>query len=194
MSLSSHSVAAVWRSECRDTPSNPRAKPSDYTHSGYDRGHQAPAQDFAWDADELSDSFSMANMAPQRPGLNRQEWERLEETVRAWAWARGSVDIYVGPVLADNDATIGKGKVDVPASFWKIVVDRKKDEAIGFMLPNRTVAKGPLDPYEVPIAEIEHATGLQIPLPASVDASTAPQAWPSDLSGWRSAHARACAS
>jgi len=65
-----------------------RASLSDYDHSGYDKDHMAPAVDFALDAAEKSDSFSMANMAPQLPGLNRAEWEHLEETVRAWAFAR----------------------------------------------------------------------------------------------------------
>ena len=49
------------------------ATPSDYDNSGYDKGHQAPAEDFAWNKDTEYDSFSMANMAPQKPGLNRQE-------------------------------------------------------------------------------------------------------------------------
>jgi endonuclease G len=60
-----------------------RARPMDYRRSGYDQGHQAPAEDFAWSAAQMHDSFSMANMTPQLAGLNRAEWERLEETVRA---------------------------------------------------------------------------------------------------------------
>lgn len=68
-----------------ELPAAHRAEPADYRRSGYDRGHQAPAEDFAWSRVEMRDSFSMANMAPQLPRLNRAEWKRLEEMVRAWA-------------------------------------------------------------------------------------------------------------
>jgi endonuclease G, mitochondrial len=54
-------------------PDGKRATPDDYSGSGFDQGHQAPAQDFAWSAGTMKDSFSMANMAPQLPGLNRQK-------------------------------------------------------------------------------------------------------------------------
>jgi endonuclease G len=92
-----------------------RASPADYDHSGYDKGHMAPAEDFALDPTEMSDSFSMANMAPQIPGLNRAEWEHLEETVRAWAFARGELIVFVGPVIRDHPQTIGADHVAVPS-------------------------------------------------------------------------------
>jgi hypothetical protein len=98
--------AATISNDEEELPPSYRASPRDYDKSGYDKGHQAPAEDFAWDADELSDSFSMANMAPQLPGLNRAEWEHLEETVRSWALVRGELLIFVGPVLPAKPETI----------------------------------------------------------------------------------------
>ena len=43
---------------------------SDYTRSGYDRGHIAPAADMAWDSDAMRESFYFTNMCPQEPILN----------------------------------------------------------------------------------------------------------------------------
>lgn len=65
----------------------------------------------------------MGNVAPQLPGLNRQGWERLEETTRAWAVARGELVIYTGPVVGDAPRRIGHNQNEVPDSFYKVVVD-----------------------------------------------------------------------
>ncbi len=43
----------------------------DYRGSGFDRGHLAPAEDFEWSAEAMSESFCMINMSPQKPGFNR---------------------------------------------------------------------------------------------------------------------------
>src|SRR5690348_1945306 len=104
-------------------PSEEQGTVRDYHGSGYDLGHMAPNQDFAWDKAEQRATFSMVNVAPQRPGLNRDEWELLEEYVRAWALERGSLIVYVGPVLSSGDPTIGPDHVDVPSAFWKLVID-----------------------------------------------------------------------
>jgi endonuclease G len=173
-------------------PPDHRARPADYAKSGYDIGHQAPAQDFAWEEDEMSDSFSLANMAPQLPGLNRAEWERIEETVRAWAWQRGDLVIYVGPVIGAGDATIGDDRVDVPTAFWKVLVDPALGEAIGFEMPQQAISKGDLTPWVKSIADIDAAVGISIPLPAGIDASSAGVLWPADLPGWRRTHQAAC--
>ncbi len=175
-------------------PAGHRARPVDYAKSGYDIGHQAPAQDFAWDAGEMSDSFSLANMAPQLPGLNRQGWERLEEAVRAWAWSRGDLQVYVGPVIGTTDAKIGVDQVDVPIAFWKVLVDRSTGEAVAFEMPQQDVAKGDLSPWQRSIADVERDASIRLPLPAGVDRVARPAIWAADLTGWRRAHAAACGS
>lgn len=169
------------------------ATPKDYTGTGYDRGHQAPAADFASDADQSFDSFSMANMAPQKPGLNRAQWERLEESVRAWAWSRGELLIYVGPVLAAKPKTIGAHHVAVPSKFWKVILDRDSADALAFMLPQKSIPKGKLDPWQVTIADVEAAAAIALPLPHDIARDTKSKLWPADLKGWAAAHRKACA-
>lgn len=168
-----------------------RASPVDYDHSGYDKGHMAPAEDFALDPAEMSDSFSMANMAPQLPGLNRAEWEHLEETVRAWAFARGELTIFVGPVIPDHPKTIGADHVAVPSAFWKVIWDRNKSEALAFMMPQRAIAKGDLKPWETTIADIEKAAGVELPV-ENIDPTAKPALWPSSITGYRKEHKAAC--
>ena len=170
----------------------PRQEPDDYKASGYDRGHQAPAQDFAWSSKEMSDSFSMANMAPQVSGLNRDGWEYLEETVRAWAFARGELIIYVGPVVAPNALVIGRDRISVPQAFWKVVIDPHQHKALAFLMPQANVPKGNLKHWQTTIADVERASGVSLRLPAWVEVNAMPSLWQSSIAGWRKEKQREC--
>jgi endonuclease G len=173
-------------------PDGKRAKPSDYSGSGFDQGHQAPAQDFAWSFDRMKDSFSMANMAPQLPGLNRQGWERLEETVRVWATDRKVLIVYVGPVLLNTKRTIGADHVVVPTAFWKVTVDPENGDALAFVMPQHPVPKGKLEPWQTSVSEIEQAAGIELPLPNSTNREIKPPLWEADLSAWNQKHKALC--
>jgi endonuclease G len=164
--------------------------PKDYAKSGYDLGHMAPNEDFAWDAGEQKDTFSMANVAPQVPGLNRQGWERLEEDVRAWALTRGELQVYVGPIYGETSKTIGADKLPIPSAFYKIVLDRQTGEEVGFIMPNKPIKKGAAQPWHAAIATIEDRANISLPRPP--DALENSKAWPADLVGWRRAHNTAC--
>lgn len=65
-----------------DLPNIKTATTSDYAKSGYDRGHLANAEDFAYDCklDELT--FRYYNCLPQSKVLNRGLWKQKEEEVR----------------------------------------------------------------------------------------------------------------
>ena len=49
----------------------------DYTRTGYDRGHMAPAGDMKWSAKAMRESFYFSNICPQKPALNRGIWKEL---------------------------------------------------------------------------------------------------------------------
>ena len=57
----------------------------DYSNSGYDRGHMAPAADMRWSAQAMRESFYMTNICPQNHNLNAGDWKALEERVRDMA-------------------------------------------------------------------------------------------------------------
>lgn len=48
---------------------------ADYTRSGYDKGHMAPAADMKWSPKAMKESFYFSNMCPQHPQLNRRGWK-----------------------------------------------------------------------------------------------------------------------
>jgi endonuclease G len=162
------------------------AKPAEYNGTGYDLGHMMSAEDASWSAEIEHDSFSMVNVVPQLPGLNRQEWERLEEAVRAWAWARKDVLVYVGPILSDIPKTIGND-IAVPEAFFKIVVDTSTGEAIAFILPQKAEPKGSVWVWESSYVEVARQTGITFPR-----GWKATHPWDLDLTGWRAAHRAQC--
>jgi endonuclease G len=173
-------------------PAGRRADPSDYRRSGFDRGHQAPAEDFTWNGQQAEDSFSMVNAVPQLPGLNREGWERLEQSVRAWAWSRGAVIVFVGPILTPEPPTIGANRVAVPIAFFKVVYDPSAGQAIAFLMPQRYIAKGAIGRWVTSVAEIQARTGITFPLPGSVDILAKSALWPADIAGWRHVRRQVC--
>ena len=135
---------------------------SDYRGSGYDRGHMAPAADFKWSAEAMSDTFYLSNMCPQEPSFNRGIWADLEAVVRTMAYDNGEVHVVTGPVLTDGPyETIGKNEVAIPKQFYKVVLDYTDPDikAIGFVLPNEGSDKA-LQSYAMSVDEVEEITGI----------------------------------
>lgn len=143
-------------------PKGQRAELSDYKNSGYDKGHMAPSADMTWDEEAMAESFYLSNMVPQVGiGMNRGIWKDLEELVRKWAIARGSVYIFTGPIYGgETTGDIGKNKVAVPTQLYKIVYDESKAEAISFIMPNSKLLSADMPKYIVTIRDIEKLTGL----------------------------------
>lgn len=134
----------------------------DYRGSGYDRGHMAPAADFRWSAEAMSDSFYLSNMSPQVGALNRGFWASLEGMVRQMAVDNEMVYVVTGPVLTDGPyETIGENEVAIPKQYYKVVLDYTEPEvkAIGFVVPNEDCDED-VTYYVRSIDEVEELTGL----------------------------------
>src|SRR5450759_1124712 len=84
------------------------SKSSDYTKSGYDRGHLCPAADMGFNPVAMEESFFMSNISPQVPDFNRGLWKELEMTVRKWAIKEHKLYVVTGPVFKDSKGSIGK--------------------------------------------------------------------------------------
>ena len=96
---------------------------SDYTNSGYDRGHfGASDASFDWDENALNSTYKMSNIVPQTPKTNRYKYISLEKYEREMAEKFGSLET-ISLAFWDNDPeTIGKNNIQVPSSFAKIFV------------------------------------------------------------------------
>ena len=140
----------------------PRVTTSDYTRSGYDRGHMAPAADMKWSSRAMKESFYMSNICPQNRKLNRDDWGDLEESCRKWAEKYGTVHIACGPIYdTKSPKRIGKNRVAVPDRFFKVVLiyNRKNPMAMGFLFDNKAHHQN-LKNYMVTVDKVEEETGL----------------------------------
>ena len=158
---------------------------ADYTRSGYDRGHLAPAADFRNSYQVMKETFYMSNISPQAPQFNRGIWLDLEKLVRAWAYKYERIYVVTGPVLVPGLPTIGRvNKVAVPRQFYKVILYVKPPyvKGIGFLLNNEP-SKAPLSSFVVSIDSIEKLTGVDFfpRLPDSierrVEAKSNPREW-----------------
>ena len=162
-------------------PQKFRAKLSDYSGSGYDRGHQAPAANAKWSQPAMDETFVLTNMCPQvGNGFNRDYWAHFEDFCRRLTKNYPSVRIITGPLYLPHKTPDNKWKVEyevigkppnvaVPTHFYKIILGEGKEGsqrssvALGaFILPNKEISNDtPLVEFEVPVEVVERASGLE---------------------------------
>ncbi|MGI8788471.1 MAG: DNA/RNA non-specific endonuclease [Pyrinomonadaceae bacterium] len=104
-----------------DLPPNfKRVTPTDYTGSGYDRGHLCPSADRSSSEEANSLTFLMTNMTPQTPDLNRNVWNDFESYSRDLV-KKEKVDLYVIAGVYGEKGKL-KRKVTIPTNCWKVIV------------------------------------------------------------------------
>ena len=120
---------------------------SDYSNSGYDRGHMAPSDSFPQTVSSMVSTYILSNMTPQLGELNQQAWKWLEEQERAWAQKYSRVWVITGAIFdkngdgkrdADADAERIKSRVGIPTGYYKIIVRKPalgQLDAIAFVVP-----------------------------------------------------------
>ena len=146
-----------------DVPESYRISPDDYINSGYDRGHLAPAATMGFSHESMEQSFLMTNMSPQAPEFNRDGWRILEEKVRDWAKSRGELYVVDGPIWDGHEQAIGNCNcIDVPNSFYKIVYDPIKQQAIAFVIPNKAFNGSELPDDITTIHQVEALTHFHL--------------------------------
>lgn len=137
------------------------AHPSDYTRTGYDRGHLCPSADVRNDKEAQYQTFYMSNMSPQAPAFNRGIWKRLEEQVRSFVMKHDSIYVVTGPVLtADLQQIDNDTDISVPEYFYKVIYSPADGgQMIAYLLPNRK-CDGDADDYIVTVDSIETLTSI----------------------------------
>jgi endonuclease G len=150
----------------------PHSVDSDYSGSGFDRGHMAPAADMTPNQTMMDQSHFLSNIAPQIGiGFNRGIWARLEAAVRTWTEHRGHLIAITGPIYDETTRLMAGTDIPVPKRFYKIVYEPQRHRAIAFIFPNKKIQGSNLDPFRATIDEIETATGIDFlpDLPNSIE-------------------------
>lgn len=145
-------------------PEDERAELQDYARSGFDRGHLAPSGDMP-DDEAQQESFSLANMVPQVPKLNRGIWEGIESAVRKMAEREGEIYVVTGPIF--RGAELQRiGNVIVPTHVFKAVLSVQRGLAAAYVAKNVDSAPWAV----VNMAQLADLTGLDVfpALPANV--------------------------
>ncbi len=151
-----------WFTPDERIPQAYRVYHSDFSDSGYDRGHMFPAGDARWSKQAMLDCFNMTNMCMQLHELNDEGWRVLEESCRRWACTEGSLYIVCGPIF-NNEKSPNRyrNKVAIPEGFFKVVMSLRPghERAIGFIYENSAIQQQMRD-CAVSIDKIEEITGL----------------------------------
>lgn len=142
-------------------PEAERATLEDYKHSGWSRGHLAPAGDMPT-ARAMAQSFTLANMVPQAIKHNGGTWAKTVETAtRQYASrARGDVYVITGPVYHPSivdSPSIGAGRVRVPKYLFKLVYDETSNRAWAHWHRNDDATQGS---RPISYAELVRRTGI----------------------------------
>ncbi len=147
-----------------DRRTSARVPSTDYTNSGYDRGHMAPNYAIATHYGEAAqrETFLMSNVVPQRHALNAGLWKELEQRI-ATSWPARYAEVWViaGPVFGPQPQRL-RGGVAVPDAFFLIVIDENEGRlrTMAFLVPQETPANTEPDRYLTSIDEIQRRTGL----------------------------------
>ncbi|MBD2167777.1 DNA/RNA non-specific endonuclease [Calothrix membranacea FACHB-236] len=158
-----------------------RVSSSDYTGSGFDRGHMTPSADRTNTIANNSATFLMTNIIPQSPDNNQGLWANLENYCRDLVVNQGK-GLYIisgsygtgGTGSNGTKTTIANGNVTVPSRIWKVIVvlDRPNSGASSVTNSTRVIAVNTPNTqgvrtanwknYRVSVDSIELTTGYNL--------------------------------
>jgi len=141
---------------------------TDYSGSGYDRGHMCPSGDRTSSVANNSATFLMTNMIPQAPTNNQQMWANLESYCRTLA--NSGNELYIISGGYGNSGFIANGHVSIPTTTWKVImvlpsgtndVSRvtTSTRLIAISAPNTNSVVSDWRTYRVSVDNVESLTG-----------------------------------
>ncbi len=142
---------------------------TDYSGSGYSRGHIVPSGDRTRSIPDNSATFLMTNMMPQLAANNEGPWNDFENYLRSLA--NGGDEIYIISGPTGNQGLIAGGKVGAPQYTWKVVLilpngnndlERvsKATRAFGIVVPKFSpITTNLWRNYRVTVDAVENITG-----------------------------------
>ena len=145
-----------------------RVQATDYSGSGFDRGHMCPSADRTITVTANSSTFLMTNMIPQLPANNQGVWANLENYSRTLV-SQGN-ELYIISGGQGLQHFIANGHVAVPAQTWKVIIvlpvgtnDVSRvttaTRTIAVVVPNSGSINSDWRTYRVSVDQIEAITG-----------------------------------
>ena len=172
--------------EDEDLPAATRSTLSDYSGSGYSRGHLCPSADRRYSTAMSKQTCLLSNIQPQIQYHNGGQWSQLEEKVRTWT---SNFDtLYVVKAATIENVTINgvmqsgiksekcNNRLIVPKYFYMALMGYKKSTnkytAVGIWTYHSTQASEKIEQY-ITIDELETRTGIDFfcNLPDDVEAT-----------------------
>jgi endonuclease G len=146
-----------------------RVTGTDYSGSGYDRGHMTPSADRTLTVADNSSTFLMTNMIPQLPANNQGPWASLESYCRTLVSSGNELYIVSGGY--GTQGTIAGGHVTVPSQTWKVIIVitagtsdvarvTGSTRAIAVVMPNSGAINSDWRTYRVSVDQVEALTGF----------------------------------
>jgi endonuclease G, mitochondrial len=163
---------------------------TDYSGSGFDRGHNCPSGDRTNSVANNSATFLMTNMMPQSPDNNQGPWEAFEAYCRTLVSSGNELYIIAGGSGSGGTGsnggvttTVASGHVGVPSQTWKVVLvlpNASGDDVARVTTSTRTIAvimpniqgirANDWKSYRVSVNQVESLTGYDFfsNVPASI--------------------------
>ncbi|NJL74033.1 MAG: DNA/RNA non-specific endonuclease [Saprospiraceae bacterium] len=153
---------------------------SDYTNSGFDRGHNCPSADRTRSTQSNEATFFMTNIVPQAPRHNQGPWKDMEEFGRDLVFEGNELYVVMGNFGVGGTGSKGyvekigrNSNVVVPKYIWKVYVVLPEDDndllrvdestrVIAVIIENTNEGLKAWHEYRISVDEIEDATGLDL--------------------------------
>ena len=141
---------------------------TDFSGSGYDRGHMCPSADRTKTVADNSSTFLMTNMFAQAPDNNQRGWATLETYCRTTAGSTNELYIISGGY--GTSGYLANGNVAIPSSTWKVIMVLPKGtndvtrvttstRLIAIVMPNQNGISTDWRSFRVSVDYIESLTG-----------------------------------
>lgn len=114
-----------------------RVTTRDYTNSGYDKGHMAPDAAFDWSQESLDAVYTLANIIPQAPQVNRRSWAKLEAYVRDRAEEFGELTVMNVVKYGNYSYRMGDSRMAISKGYYKILSNEAEEYEECFYYSNK---------------------------------------------------------
>lgn len=162
--------------EDSELPSATRSILSDYSGSGFSRGHLCPSADRLCSSEQNSQTFFLSNMQPQYQSHNGAQWANLEGDVRKWAEMSTCDTLYVVKAATIDNITLNgttksglksvkcNNRLPVPDYFYMALLAYNKSTntyyAMGIWTYHYNASSEKQSAEYITIDELEKRTGI----------------------------------